>query len=377
MVNYLLIGNGFDIAHELKTSYNDFLYLMKNWNNFMEEYERILDGDVSLDNSFFVKKYVTTVTMLNNISLARLGEIIESNLWVKYYCNCGAEMDGWVDFEKEIIPVIDMFNRLLRDGSINAFEKENGFEKFLENAGNGGYKLAAKYRIGLFRPKKKTLLKELRNELDEFIEALELYLHEFVFKRDDLKVLKQIKNISADFIINLNYTLTENIYGFPKEKVHHIHGAIRERWGERLNNMVLGIDEPSCPSLDFVYFTKYFQRLQKRTGSAYKTYIERSIITAAGRGSREEYTLHIYGHSLDRTDEDVLTYLIGSVESGHFVLKAKHVVIYYYDQDDFEKKIINLIDLYGRKAVEEALEKKWFEFRETLNETIEICPSDS
>ena len=35
MNNILLVGNGFDLAHQLCTSYNDFLCIMKNWNLFL------------------------------------------------------------------------------------------------------------------------------------------------------------------------------------------------------------------------------------------------------------------------------------------------------------------------------------------------------
>ena len=38
--------------------------------------------------------------------------------------------------------------------------------------------------------------------------------------------------------------------------------------------MVLGIPDESFPStLDYIYFQKYFQRIQKRTGNYYKSWI--------------------------------------------------------------------------------------------------------
>lgn len=39
MNKVLLVGNGFDLAHGLLTSYGDFLYLMQNWNEFKKVYE--------------------------------------------------------------------------------------------------------------------------------------------------------------------------------------------------------------------------------------------------------------------------------------------------------------------------------------------------
>ena len=84
----------------------------------------------------------------------------------------------------------------------------------------------------------------------------------------------------------------------------------------------------------------------------------------------EGYTLHIYGHSLDETDEDILKYVIGDKnENSELDLKPEKVIIYYYDNFDYEQKVINLIKLYGRAIVEEYMEKSLFEFIPTTQET--------
>lgn len=85
-------------------------------------------------------------------------------------------------------------------------------------------------------------------------------------------------------------------------------------------------------------------------------------------GVKEEYKLHIYGHSLDETDEDILRYLIGKTdEQGQLNLNSKQIVIYYYDASDYEQKVVNLIKLYGRPIVEENIEKEIFKFVKTDN----------
>lgn len=38
--NILIIGNGFDLYHKLPTSYKDFLFFTKHWNEFKEEYDK-------------------------------------------------------------------------------------------------------------------------------------------------------------------------------------------------------------------------------------------------------------------------------------------------------------------------------------------------
>ena len=75
--------------------------------------------------------------------------------------------------------------------------------------------------------------------------------------------------------------------------------------------------------------------------------------------------MYIYGHSLDETDEDILKYLIGDFNSNNREkAKPEQVVIFYYDADDYEQKVINLIKLYGRETVETKMEKQYFEFRQ-------------
>ena len=45
MGDILLIGNGFDLARGLHTSYNDFLYVIKNWTSISTMYRSIRDGN--------------------------------------------------------------------------------------------------------------------------------------------------------------------------------------------------------------------------------------------------------------------------------------------------------------------------------------------
>lgn len=67
--------------------------------------------------------------------------------------------------------------------------------------------------------------------------------------------------------------------------------------------------------------------------------------------------MYIYGHSLDETDKDVLKFVIGDFDDrNQFQMKARKVIIYYYDQQDFELKVINLITLFGRDIVEKNMD---------------------
>ena len=122
--------------------------------------------------------------------------------------------------------------------------------------------------------------------------------------------------------------------------------------------MVLGVND--YDNKDFIYFVKYFQRIQKHCGVDYKYIInEQCIFKSSDEFDKEynDYELYIYGHSLDETDKDVLKFVIGDFDDrNQFQMKARKVIIYYYDQQDFELKVINLITLFGRDIVEKNMD---------------------
>ena len=104
----LLVGNGFDLAHGLLTGYGDFLYIMKNWDDFYQTFSRVRQ-DVNIDPKDKLAKYLINAKNMDDNNLKSLGKIIKENSWAHYYCNCEAEIDGWIDFERELYPVMDLF----------------------------------------------------------------------------------------------------------------------------------------------------------------------------------------------------------------------------------------------------------------------------
>lgn len=389
MGDILLIGNGFDLAHNLNTKYDDFLYLMKNWVSFNAMYQSVRKGhDVNEKEEFY--KYLKNARDMDDGNMQLLSKIIESNSWIKYYRRCEAEIDGWIDFEREIYPVIDLFGKVIRQtdyekGDIT-FDKNTEIrinkEKFNTNELDIadlwmeyfkvlGPFLTVKSQYGSvqYGILKKKIFKSLRESFDEFINAFEIYLYEFVYREKNVPILDQIRRINPKYVVSFNYTLTEKLYGIKEENVHHIHGMMRENLFVGKNNMVLGVNEQENQDMDFIYFVKYFQRIQKASGVNYKHFVRSyTQMNNTGRMVKEEYRLHIYGHSLDETDEDILKYMIGRIgEQGQLILYPKQVIIYYYDESDYEQKVINLIKLYGRPIVEEFMENEKFKFIHTDN----------
>lgn len=376
--NILLIGNGFDLAHELKTSYNDFLFLMKHWDEFYRIYgEKKKNADFA--NEFpKMEPFLKNISKMEDAHIEKLGKIIQTNVWANYYRNCEAEIDGWIDFEREMYPVLDLMECIcdkrndLGGNMIRYTESPHGrlcniaemLPKYINgiNIRERWCLVTDDYFSDNYGVLKKKIMKSLKEELEEFILALEIYFYEFVEKTEGIKIVSQIKDIHADYLISFNYTTTERIYEIREDHVHHLHGAIRKDSASK-NNMVLGVNEREHQDNEFIYFVKYFQRIQKHCGTRYKEFTKKTELNSYGIDITQPYNLYIYGHSLDATDKDVLEYLIGHLdESGEMHMKANRLVIFYYDQTDFEKKVINLINMYGRAVVEEKMELGEFIF---------------
>lgn len=191
------------------------------------------------------------------------------------------------------------------------------------------------YTYGVLKEK---MLEDLKNELDVFIDTFRLYLLEIVDKIE-INMNPIIESIITDAIISFNYTNTERKYkNLERATVYHVHGSIHDR-----DSMVMGVDSVEGDSNnDYIYFVKYFQRIRRRIDP---NYIKLLNVPAMN--------VTVYGHSLDRTDEDIIK---------PFLLAAHKVNIYCYDETDYERKVINLIGMLGRDKVEEGIYNRKIEF---------------
>lgn len=395
MNRILLIGNGFDLAHGLMTKYDDFLFLIRNWDLMRLIHKEMVYNKRNADyifeyclanygifKEFVWNKYLNILPRIKENELLFIEKLIYNNAWLEYYRECGAEIDGWIDFEKEIYPVIELFEFIFNSNySIYKMDNANNVEAIIDikefrpnlirivKLWNKFFYIRDQYVViktsfvskqyGIL---KKKIIETLRQELELFISAFEIYLIKFANPYENNFLLKQIKDINATYVISFNYTRTEALYNISDKNVHHIHGRVRDDFS-RKNNMVLGVSEQKSNNIDFIYFVKYFQRIQKKSGVKYKDFIKQFEKSTNDLHYMEDYILYIYGHSLDETDEDILKFVIGDINDEKGVgFKPKQVIIFYYDSKDFEQKVINLIKLYGRAVVEKYMEMENFKF---------------
>lgn len=334
----LILGNGFDLAHNLPTKYSNFLDFCKIVEKFFKDdidifgvlvdNMQIFSNTQNLNNTQslkenkinefkekFIKKlkekgFKNTEIIYKdfccamdksyqgkeaNYYLSDIYQNISNNVWYDYldflYTNSIMKGENWIDFETEICHVIkeidqmklslvDEWRVLSRSFDNSTSDKITRFgimfdKKFEDN------NIFIKHR---YQFTMRDFIKEIYHDLEKLIRALELYLSEFVEKNEIeiKKKIPEIESISPDYIINFNYTHTyETSYEKNSEetKVYHIHGKVDSRRNMDDSDIVLGIDEywtdeEKDKHTNFTIFKKFAQRIQKKTGNNIYRYLK-------------------------------------------------------------------------------------------------------
>ena len=344
----LVVGNGFDVAHKLPTKYSHFLQFadfMKEFTgaNFEDLQRRV--KDISFLNT-------TNVTQVYNeaIELGWETLFIKENLWAVYFKDKSEIGENWVDFEEEISNSVQAFEFWLQsekkykwiDRKSVAYSQE---ARDIDREFKNTLKKLVSPKLSLENYKADITKWEIA--LDKLISHLEIYLAIVENHLDDTKKLSFISEKNIEKVISFNYTdIYTRIYKpNPSCEVQYIHGKIRSGKERELreNDMVVGIEEylsetEKSENLNFIYFKKYFQRIYKKTGTAYKTWVKAKTFGFEG-DSRDVY---IVGHSLALTDKDIIKELIENAEK---------TIIYYFNNDTHRKQISNLIATITQKTL--------------------------
>lgn len=380
-MNIIVIGNGFDIAHNLPTKYTDFLEFVKviryilntknmndiDWGKTNPQIKRIVTDNT--DNTGNIRK--------NLFSKEKVWKnLLDNNFWIEYFLqNDMHGKENWIDFESEISDVIQSLHRDMH-GNEMEFNIYDDIPSVLSNEFLDYYVNDQNMEIC------KDIKEKLYDDLNKLIKALEIYLFQYVDKIECKKISPDIEEIinasneeKENKVLCFNYTNTiEKLYTNNCEiDIDYIHGKVNNNYEIEKNNMVLGIDEflsleQQNKNIEFVEFKKFYQRIYKKTGCKYKTWVDRikeeyllytkakmkevernvtdiqsminSIIdsTIMCKKSRK-HNLYIYGHSLDITDGDILRDLI--------LNNNVNTIIFYHNKESMGKQIANLVRVIG------------------------------
>lgn len=385
-MNILIVGNGFDLAHGLPTSYSNFLGFIKYFKYIHdanpENIDRYKNAESFKKLDTKIQEYLSDDKRIRNKEDKLMNELYNlssSNVWIKHLEECSDKNQlkgkNWIDFESEIAEVVRALeyskkvnNEILKCGNIaNAklddkvlFDKAYDFLCSMKDVcKNRGFEDEEFDIYNFYDFAVRKIINELNNDLNSLIRCLEIYLEDVVGNIEIVKKLPDICEISnIDKLISFNYTDTfKKVYeGNKKVEYDYIHGKLDISSSIEENNMVLGIDEylaedEKNKELDFIHFKKYFQRIYKKTGCQYKNWLqemkERDKMFGASisksLGTEFINNIYIYGHSLDITDKDILKELV--------MFSKTQTTIFYYNKSDYAQKIANMVGLIGQDVL--------------------------
>jgi len=309
MNRIILIGNGFDLAHGLKTKYEHFIkdfwkkeieksYNLKNLKSeispdgkayyiFQDDFVVVkLEDHIDIDSDDAVDVFRRNVIQFKNSFL----RIIEKEIFDKKWC----DIENL--YYKELIRCLNLKKTENDDYSIKKLNDDfelirKEFEKYLTNE---------------IESLDNTPLPDIQNHLAK----------KYKYKKGDSEIEE---DYSHTLFLNFNYTDTERLYSKPNDIVIHIHGELNK------GNMIFGYGD----ELDDDYKeiekqeNKEFQENLKFI-SYLKTKNYEDLLDFM---NEDDYEIYIFGHSCGNSDRTLLNFLF---EEG-CLKECKKIRIFYHD----------------------------------------------
>ncbi|MEP2937560.1 MAG: AbiH family protein [Gilvibacter sp.] len=292
----LIIGNGFDLAHNYKTSYNDFAnYIIENIltpaiiNSNIHKYEG------GLIREHFIKNLNDNMT---NNSGNELGSFVNRIIFYKVRKLDSGISDTLKEFSSEIKKIISnaFLGKLFNDQYENWFDIENAYFSELVS-------IEEKYTT---LRQKKVVIKTLNSDLEEIKSILINYLRSIETERNDLINTffrsEWFDNLEYAYVLNFNYTNSIENYFQPSKhvKINYIHGNLDS------HNIVFGYGNDQHSKYGIIKETgideylKYFKTFQYLNDKKYNEIYDLAL------QHFEDYDVLIIGHSLGQTDKTLL-----------------------------------------------------------------------
>lgn len=331
MNRLILIGNGFDLAHNMKTSYSDFLF----W-YFKSSFQNI-------DNSGCYEDKLMRIRKNNNFDDARITGA--SN--VKQYLEYARELQ-----ESGDIFFLDMVtSRMISEGNDKSFTltfKNSFFRSLIYSYTScnwvdieNHYYEYLKLLLNEDSSNKEKYIKGLNDSLGLLIEKLQAYL----IGMENKEVILNLNEIFSDPIelkefvgldgiydvqpyqvlfLNFNYTKTVEYYSAKigsRSSINYIHGQI----GDKQNPIIFGfgdeIDEDykSIESQKSKGFLSYIKSFGYFINSNYHNLV-RFI-------DSNDYQVFILGHSCGLSDRTMLNMIFEHSN-------CKSIKVFYHQQKD-------------------------------------------
>jgi hypothetical protein len=360
-MNIIILGNGFDLAHDLQTKYID---LIEFCNNFQS-------SDIKFDDD-----------NINNEFL----HIISTNFWLSYFNKIlkfiQESGNTWIDFENIIYDSLNIFTHRSNNSFIYTYETVNTnmlkYQQINEMTNRLQITLAEELynlnydyversgyttKIQIKITNVEAICSKLYDELRNFTRILELYIffivdqnnnldkYKYNFSKFKCKPVSEIKPVI--YIINFNYThfLEQFIHNYPIYPIFiYPHGKINNQDLFKPNksnstNLILGTksfisrDRNNKIPLYLKIFQKHNQRHMYDTIDKYQELLKKSRNV-----KDEEIVIYVIGHSLNFSDHTILRNI--------FTINSNtYITIFYHNDESYKKYINNITQILGEDIV--------------------------
>jgi hypothetical protein len=363
MNRIIIVGNGFDLAHGVKTSYKDFIewYLGKVIEKLKTKIVELEVQKEKNENKCGVCIYEdkllniycggscnSAINVIDNIidRVKKEGNIVvirnEYDILKKDYSPLferiikDVENKGWVDIETD-------YYELLKDYALNKKGDVKQLNKELSCIENKLIKYLDKVENGYFSPSPiiKTFGEEIKNIIYEDISSRDVSIKYHRLSRD-----KEQDKQNKVVLLNFNYTKIADKYIENKNvSVIHIHGKLDDKgsvifgYGDELDKKYKEIEELNDNEyLEKIKSVKYLERDNYRKMQAF---IE-----------SEPFQVYVMGHSCGNSDRTLLNTIFEhencvSIKPFYYAYKDKEG----NDRDNYTEIVRNITRNFNDKQL--------------------------
>ena len=229
----LIIGNGFDLTHGLKTTYRDFL----NFAGDSSHYKTIFDDEG------FCKEF---------------NRLVQNNLWISYFARALSEGGNtWIDLENEVKSIVKVFEK----ATIAEIDTESDFrwhhvykgrmlpDKFIKTF-NRQFELLEQANIfqdddgiHIQCERQFNLVEYLYTQLKRFVRSFEIYCM-YVINKKTQRIEGKIEEAKIPFLADGN---REVVYrAFPPELPIHRDFARNEAEAKKRKAIAAHLYKENC-----------------------------------------------------------------------------------------------------------------------------------
>lgn len=407
MNRIILIGNGFDLAYSLGTSYINFID--DYWLNIIEELKKKTIGSNFENDEIIIKRYPPENFILGKTfnsleeSLERFGYKVEfKNLFLEKITK-KSSLNSWVDIENEYYILLkksyqdhnsklnitklnfdfNQIKKLLKDYLIkieHRFFEEKDDREFFRTKDDISNKIYSTFNYRDFSEESLNNRTKIEFEsLEDSITSVQSHisnLHQLdeyrkrIIQQIDKKNPKQeikellLSNYSSDFFdlrpneilfLNFNYTSIESIYSSGKRipfqsdtkqistNTIHIHGSLDDT---ELNSFIFGFGDEidkDYESIEELNNNEYLENIKSIKYLESNSY-KKLLEFING----EEYQIFIFGHSCGISDRTLLNTLFENDN-------CSSIKLFYHDKkdgtDNFSDIIRNISRNFNSKVM--------------------------